>query len=230
MSRPLDPAQLAWDESGLVTGVVQDARTRRVLMVAWLDREALERTLATGKAHFWSRSRRRLWMKGETSGNVLAVDSIETDCDADTLLLRVIPAGPACHTGARSCFDAEAGVEDEGFAALESLWAVIAARAVARTPGSYTARLLDGGPDLPARKLVEEATEVLMAAKDHAAGTAADRRLAEEMADLVYHLLVVGADRGVAPRQVLAVLAERAGGRPAAGSGPSPLPSGDGGS
>ncbi len=193
---------------GLVPAVVTDARTGRVLMVAYMNAEAWEATRRTGEVHFFSRSRGELWRKGETSGNTLAVVDLRLDCDADTVLVTARPAGPVCHTGSDTCFDD--GPLGEGFASLEGLWATITSRRETRPPGSYTVRLLDGGPDLPARKVVEEATEVLMAAKDHAAGAADDRRLAEEMADLVYHLLVVCAERGVSPALLLDVLAERA--------------------
>lgn len=197
-----------FDDSGLVPAVVTDARTGRVLMLGYMDAAAWEATRRTGEVHFFSRSRGTLWRKGETSGNTLAVVDVRLDCDEDTVLVVARPAGPTCHTGTDTCFDD--GPLGEGFASLESLWATIAGRADTRPAGSYTVRLLDAGPDLPARKVVEEATEVLMAAKDHAVGAADDRRLAEEMADLVYHLLVVCAERGVSPSLVLDVLAERA--------------------
>ena len=208
-----DLPDVRFDDAGLVPGIVQDATDGTVLMVAYLDREALAATVETGYAHFWSRSRRRLWRKGETSGNVLAVVDLAADCDGDALLLRVMPAGPACHTGARSCFDdpgAPAAAPAQGFAGLERLWAVIADRAEHRPEGSYTARLLAGGVDAAGRKVLEEAGEVLLAAKDHAAGTAGDDRVAEEGADLLFHLLVLLAERGVPPRRVLEVLAGRA--------------------
>lgn len=198
-----------FDDSGLVPAIVQDARTRRVLMLGYMDAAAWDATLSTGEVHFFSRSRRRLWRKGETSGNTLGVVDVRLDCDADTVLVLARPAGPTCHTGEDTCF--ADGPLDAGFASLESLWATITSRVVERPEGSYTARLVDAGPDLPARKVVEEATEVLIAAKDHATGAADDRRLAEEVADLAYHLLVVCAERGLSPSIVLDVLTERAG-------------------
>lgn len=228
LAQGLDPGQLAWGSAGLVAGVVQDVADGRVLMVGWLDAEALAATLATGEVHFHSRSRGRLWRKGETSGNVLRLRSLAVDCDADALLLGVEPVGPTCHRGERSCFDAPgtaadsapAGTEsgDQGFAWLESLWLTIAARAADRPAGSYTARLLDGGVDLAGRKVAEEATEVLLAAKNDetAERTGGDRTetghlLAGEAADLAYHALVLLAERGMTPADVLAVLRERHG-------------------
>jgi len=198
-----------FDERGLVPGIVQDARTGRVLMLAYLNQEALDTTARTGEAHFWSRSRNELWHKGATSGNTMRARSIRSDCDGDALLIEVEPAGPACHRGTETCFT-EAGEQGaQGFAALEDLWATIAARASDRPEGSYTARLLDGGIDATARKVVEEATEVVLAAKDHAAALADDRRVAEEAADLIYHLLVLLAERGIAPAEALRVLEAR---------------------
>jgi phosphoribosyl-AMP cyclohydrolase / phosphoribosyl-ATP pyrophosphohydrolase len=201
-----------FDERGLVAGIVQDAGTGRVLMLGWLSEESLRLTEETGFVHFWSRSRAELWMKGETSGNTLRLVEVAADCDGDALLLRVAPAGPACHTGALSCFGAgaEAPPALRGFAGLEDLWTVIESRATTRPEGSYTVELIEGGVDATGRKVAEEATEVLLAAKDHAAGTASADRVAEEAADLLYHLLVLLAERTVDPAAVLAVLRARA--------------------
>ena len=220
----LDPSDVAWDRQGLVAGVVQDVADGRVLMVGWLDAEALAATLAAGEVHFHSRSRGRLWRKGETSGHVLRLRTLALDCDGDALLLGVEPAGPACHRGTRSCFDAEGAPapseppRDQGFSWLESLWSTIAERAARRPAGSYTVRLLDGGVDLAGRKVAEEATEVLLAAKNDEAAEAlgADRTttrtlFAGEAADLAYHALVLLAERGLAPADVLDVLRERHG-------------------
>ena len=198
---------LKWSADGLIPGVVQDARTGQVLMVAYLNRESYAATLESGYVHFWSRSRRELWFKGATSGSTLEVVRISADCDADTLLITARPAGPACHRHTTSCFDDSP--PGEGFHWLEQLWGVIASRAAERPTGSYTTRLLEGGVDLAGRKLMEEATEVLMAARDHARGEADNRRVAEEMADLLYHLLVLAADREVRPWETIAVLEER---------------------
>ena len=217
----LAPDAVAWGEGGLVAGVVQDLADGRVLMVGWLDAEALAATLATGEVHFHSRSRARLWRKGESSGNVLRLRSLAIDCDGDALLLGVEPAGPTCHRGVRSCFDRDASPAtgtSQGLAWLEFLWATIASRAAERPAGSYTRTLLDGGVDLAGRKVAEEATEVLLAAKnDETAELAgADRSvtghlLAGETADLVYHALVLLAERGLAPADVIAVLRDRHG-------------------
>ena len=206
----------------LVAGIVQDHRTGEVLMLAYLDALAMAETRRTGLAHFWSRSRRRLWKKGETSGNTLRMVTMAEDCDGDALLIRVEPAGPACHTGARTCFTEPGnGPGLQGFAGLEALWDTIRRRAAERPDGSYTAALLDMGVDGPARKVIEEAAEVAFAAKDHAAedhaanqhavGGGGSGRVAEEAADLIYHLLVLLAERGVDPAEVLGVLDRRAG-------------------
>lgn len=218
-ARPMDPTAVRFGADGLVAATAQDARDGRVLMVAWQDAEAIAASLATGELHFHSRSRGRLWKKGETSGNVLRVVAGALDCDGDAVLWTVQPVGPACHTGARSCFDLEAGAPSpEGFGWLETLWATIVERAATRPAGSYTARLLERGVDGPGRKVAEEAVEVLMAAKDDAvaeASAAPDRdqeALAGEMADLLYHLLVLSAERGLPPSRVLGVLRERHGG------------------
>jgi phosphoribosyl-ATP pyrophosphohydrolase/phosphoribosyl-AMP cyclohydrolase len=218
---PLTPR---WGADGLVPGIVQDAADGRVLMLAWLDAEALAATLASGEVHFHSRSRERLWRKGEQSGNVLRLVGIALDCDDDALLLTVEPAGPTCHTGARSCFDAGPAAarpplpagQPQGFAWLETLWSTIGDRAERRPPGSHTAGLLQGGVDAVARKVAEEANEVVLAAKDdaHAEAADADRpwtraALAGEVADLLYHALVLCAERSLSPSAVLNVLRGR---------------------
>jgi phosphoribosyl-AMP cyclohydrolase / phosphoribosyl-ATP pyrophosphohydrolase len=217
---PLPP--IAFGPDGLVPAVVQDATDGRVLMVAWMDAEALEATVRTGEVHFHSRSRGRLWKKGETSGHVLRLHAITADCDADALLVAVDPVGPTCHRGTRSCFDPDGAPSEpttEGFAWLESLWATIASRAASRPAGSYTASLLDGGVDAVARKVAEEATEVVLAAKDDAAVDAAGRdrtgtstALAGEVADLLYHALVLLAERRTRPSRVIGALRSRHGG------------------
>jgi phosphoribosyl-AMP cyclohydrolase / phosphoribosyl-ATP pyrophosphohydrolase len=188
-------------------------------MLGWLDAEALGATMASGLVHFHSRSRDRLWRKGETSGHELRLVDLALDCDADALLLTVLPHGPTCHTGARSCFDPPGAPDParaQGFAWLERLWATIAERNATRPPGSYTAQLLEGGVDTAGRKVVEEATEVLIAAKDDAAveASGADRSatrdaLAAESADLLYHLLVMSAERGLPPAAIIDVLRAR---------------------
>ena len=216
----LDLDSVRFSSDGLIAAVVQEASDGRVLMVAWQDREALEATLATGDVHFHSRSRGTLWRKGETSGNVLRLRRAALDCDADAILLTVDPAGPACHTGARSCFDVGASIDvtppptpAAGFAWLDTLWATITQRAADRPEGSYTAKLLNGGVDAVSRKVAEEAIEVVMAAKDDAVAT--DRALTSsalngELADLLYHTLVLMAERELSPQDVIGVLTARA--------------------
>jgi len=205
-----------YNGDGLVPAIVQDAADGRVLMLAFMDEEALYATIETGEVHFHSRSRGKLWKKGETSGNVLRLVSIAEDCDQDALLLTVNPTGPTCHRGTRSCFDAEDAPAEratQGFAWLESLWSTIDERASTRPAGSYTAELLEGGVDRAGRKVTEEATEVLMAAKDDAAASTPARRsaIAAESADLLYHLLVLLAERNVPPSEVVAELRRRHG-------------------
>jgi phosphoribosyl-ATP pyrophosphohydrolase/phosphoribosyl-AMP cyclohydrolase len=211
--------QVTFGSDGLVTAVVQDVHDGRVLLVAHMDTEALAATLATGEVHFHSRSRDRLWRKGETSGNVLHLVDLAADCDGDAVLVTVDPAGPTCHRGTRSCFDpdgAAAERQTQGFAWLEDLWATIQARAAERPTGSYTTSLIDSGVDAVSRKVTEEATEVLLAAKDDAAAqaAAADRTatrgaLAGEAADLLYHALVLLAERDVPPSTVIDALRDR---------------------
>jgi phosphoribosyl-ATP pyrophosphohydrolase/phosphoribosyl-AMP cyclohydrolase len=195
-------------------------------MVAWMNREALRLTQETGQAHFWSRSRETLWHKGATSGNYMNVREMRIDCDGDTLLVRVDPEGPACHTGERSCFfrcvplpaDSaadRAGGERDGAPLpiprirgeddiLDELFAVIRDRQIRRPTGSYTTELLDAGEDEILKKVGEEAMEVVLAAKGQG-----DARVVAEIADLAYHLLVLLASRGLEPGDVEAELTER---------------------
>ena len=162
-----------------------------MLMLAWMDDEAERLTRETGEAWFWSRSRQKLWRKGETSGNTLAVEELRDDCDGDALLLRVTPAGPTCHTGSVSCF-------------APALWRTIAQRATERPAGSYTSELLEAGIGACARKVGEEAVELTVAALDES-----DERVVEEAADLVYHLYVLLAARGLDVANVEDVLRAR---------------------
>jgi phosphoribosyl-AMP cyclohydrolase / phosphoribosyl-ATP pyrophosphohydrolase len=215
----IDVETVRFGPDGLVPLVAQDAGDGRVLMVGYADAEALAATVATGLVHFHSRSRDRLWRKGETSGNELRVVDLALDCDSDAVLARVQAAGPTCHRGTRSCFDPVDGQADQanaGFHELDTLWRTIQDRAVDRPAGSYTADLLNRGVDAVGRKMVEEATEVLMAGKDDDAAqrsgtdrTATRAALAAEVADLLYHSLVLLAERDVEPSDVLAVLRER---------------------
>jgi phosphoribosyl-AMP cyclohydrolase / phosphoribosyl-ATP pyrophosphohydrolase len=203
-------SEVKFDENGLVVGVVQDAATAQVLMVGYLNEESLRLTRETGRVHFWSRSRSELWEKGVTSGNYLNLVAIEQDCDGDALLITATPEGPTCHTGATSCF--RDGPSGAGFAQLESLWATIIDRISSPTAASYTAQLAEAGPDLTGRKLVEEATETLIAAKNHEQNSGDDtrERVVEESADVIYHLLALLAERGIPAAEVLAELRKRA--------------------
>ncbi len=176
---------MAYDERGLVPCVVQDWRTGEVLTLAYMNAESLRRSRDTGEVHFFSRSRQELWHKGATSGNTLALRAIRYDCDGDALLALVEPAGPACHTGERSCFhrgELDPAAPHESLPMLER---VIAARAGSRPEGSYTAALLDD-PARAGAKVQEEAEEVVRAAREET-----DERVSEEAADLIYHLAVL---------------------------------------
>src|SRR5688572_5867723 len=199
---------------GLVPVVTQESRSGDVLMVAYANRDALERTLATGLAHYFSRSRGVLWQKGETSGHVQRVREIRLDCDGDTVLYRVEQEGAACHTGTRTCFSrvvgggdgspAEAAGEDPGGHLLSRLAVLIAQRAADRPEGSYTVKLLDRGVAKVSQKVGEEAVEVVVAANAED-----ETRLASESADLLYHLLVLLRARGVTLDAVLRELESR---------------------
>ena len=204
---------------GLVPVVAQDAGDGRVLMVAWANREALERTLATGRAWFWSRSRASLWMKGESSGNVLELVSLHADCDRDTVLARVRPTGPACHTGEGTCFgelgaaegvgpadeDHPPGASDPSPAILAELEAILRARQEERPEGSYTVRLL-ADENLRLKKLGEETAELVTAL---AKGD--DERIPEEAGDLLYHVLAALRGADVEMAEVWRVLSDRRG-------------------
>ncbi len=207
------PGDLAFDANGLVPVVVQDRASGDVLMVAWANAEALARTAATGLAHFWSRSRKALWRKGETSGNGLRVVEARADCDRDTLLLVVDPEGPACHTGSRTCFGDESPT---AAGMLEELARVVSERARATPEESYTARLLQKGPDQVLKKVGEEATEVVLAAR-----VQSDERLAEETADLLYHVLVALEMRGLPLTRVMDELRRRRSGASSTSAGGS---------
>jgi phosphoribosyl-ATP pyrophosphohydrolase/phosphoribosyl-AMP cyclohydrolase len=194
--------EIAFDSQGLVPCVMQDARTGEVLTLAYMNEEALERTRETGEVHFWSRSRGELWHKGETSGNVMRLKGLRIDCDGDALLALVEPAGPACHTGERSCFHngALSAVAHEALPALER---VVAERREGAPEGSYTAELLADPPRI-GEKVREEADEVARAAGDES-----DERVAEEAADVLYHLDVLLASRGLSVSDAFEVLNAR---------------------
>ena len=187
----MDDSNIAFDERGLVPCIVQDWNSGEVLTLAYMNAEALRLTRETGEIHFYSRSRETLWHKGATSGNTQAVKAIRYDCDADALLALVQPAGPACHTGERSCFhngDLAPGAPHESLPTLER---TIAERAGTRPESSYTAKLLDD-LDLAGAKVQEEAEEVARAVREES-----DERVAEEAADVIYHLAVLLRGRGL---------------------------------
>ena len=187
----MDDSEIAYDERGLVPCVVQDWRSGEVLTVAYMNAEALELTRETGEMHFFSRSRQELWHKGATSGNTQSLKSIRYDCDGDALLAQVVPAGPACHTGERTCFhrgELNSGAPHEVLPELER---TIAQRASARPEGSYTAELL-ADPARVGEKVREEAEEVARAAREES-----DQRVSEEAADVIYHLAVLLRGRGL---------------------------------
>lgn len=201
---------IAWDDRGLIPAVVQHAHTGEVLTVAYMNADSLACTLETGQTWFWSRSRGELWNKGATSGNTQRVVGLGLDCDGDALVVQVEPAGPACHTGAATCFFQDiAGAAplqrpDRLGASLAQLQATIAERARTRPEGSYTIRLLDKGAGKIAQKVGEEASEVIVAAL-----TETDDELAGEVADLLYHLTVLLQVRGLNPEAVADKLEER---------------------
>lgn len=203
---------IKWNADGLVCAVVQDRVHGRVLMQAWMNAEALDKTLETGQATFWSRSRQQIWVKGLTSGNTQRVTDIRLDCDGDCLLLQVDPAGPACHTGATSCFyRAPAGQQWQeqpapSGQALSALAQLLEARKSAAADSSYAASLYAKGRHKILQKLGEEAVETVLA------GSADDKaQIIYEMADLWFHALVLLADAGLAPEDVLTELARREG-------------------
>ena len=215
----MTPDELTYDERGLIPAVVQEAETGEVLMVAWMDRDAVAKTLTTGLTHFWSRSRRTPWQKGETSGHLQHVQGVYADCDADTLLVQVHQDGVACHTGSRSCFFTALQGGEEGNPArvplpnntgaaanmLDRIERIVAERKASPPPGSYVAGLLAKGEAAVCRKIGEEAVEVITAAL----GGEGDARVVSEVADLWFHTLVLLGERGIPLRDVLEELARR---------------------
>ncbi len=201
--------ELTFGADGLIPAIAQDAGTGEVLMLAYMDREALAQTLASGDVWYWSRSRRRLWRKGEDSGHTQRVRQVRVDCDADAVLLIVDQTGPACHTGHRTCFYRDAQGHDVPVPAqradiLDELFQVIRERVTALPEGSYTAELIRAGQGAVAAKVREEAGELIRAATDES-----DQRVREEAADLFYHSLVLLATRGVGLDDVRAELERR---------------------
>ena len=200
----IDPKTIKFDEHGLAPAIVQDAHTREVLTLAYMNEESLSRTLETGQTWFWSRSRNELWHKGATSGNTQQVIALSTDCDNDAIVVLVEPAGPACHTGARSCFDLQLPEQHSDGGLLHELYALIKSREEERPEGSYTAYLFDKGLDKILKKVGEEAAETIIAAKNED-----KQQLIAETADLIYHLLVLLVARDVNLDDVRDELAQR---------------------
>lgn len=201
--------EIKFDEQGLVPAVVQDARSKAVLTLAYMNEESLKKTLDIGETVFYSRSRQELWHKGETSGNTQEVTSIHYDCDQDALLIQVVPAGPACHKGDYSCFSesltkTNATPKENRYQILDQLQSILSERKATLPEGSYTSQLFQEGVDRIAKKIGEEAGEVIIAAKNDDS-----EEIALESADLLFHLLLILTDRGVPLDKVLAVLEER---------------------
>jgi len=202
----LRSAKLNFSSEGLIPAIVQDDRTNELLTLAYMNVESLDRTLESGETWFWSRSRRELWHKGATSGHTQEVIDIRPDCDSDTLLVRVVPRGPACHTGARTCF-ADANLAGVSLARqLEDLHELIRERAEQRPPNSYTTYLFESGIDKILKKIGEEAAETMIAAKND--GKA---ELTSEISDLLYHLLVLMVARDIELADVAGELERRVG-------------------
>ena len=199
-----DIEKVKFDDCGLVPAIVQDVHTREVLTLAYMNRQSLARTIETGQTWFWSRSRNELWHKGETSGNTQDVVSLASDCDDDAIVVLVNPAGPACHTGARSCFAVEREGEEHTGGLLDELYALIQQRQRERPEGSYTTYLFDKGLDKILKKVGEESAETIIAAKNDDA-----KQLVAETADLLYHLLVMLVARNINLDDVRDELAQR---------------------
>lgn len=196
---------LKFDQNGLIPAIVQDAETGRVLTLAYMNRESLQRSVENGLTCFWSRSRQELWLKGETSGNYQHIVSIEPDCDGDALLVKVQKDGPACHTGSDSCFDRAPlyGKTEEAFS-VDSLYALLQDRKQKMPEDSYTTYLFQKGIDKILKKVGEESTEVIIAGKG---GDKAESIY--EIADLAYHVLVMMTEMGITPAEIRTELASR---------------------
>ena len=192
-----------FDERGLIPAIVQNAATREVLTLAYMNRESLAKTIETQQTWFWSRSRGELWHKGETSGNTQKVVSLTLDCDGDAIVVLVDPAGPACHTGATSCFETGSNTTGIG-SVLDQLYELIASRERERPSNSYTTYLFDEGLDKILKKVGEESAETIIAAKNEDQG-----RVVSEVSDLMYHLLVLLVARGVGLEEISRELGQR---------------------
>ena len=201
----LKPLDVRYDERGLVPAIVQDARTREVLTLAYMNEESLRRTLEEGETWFWSRSRSELWHKGATSGNTQRVVEVRADCDSDALVVLVEPRGPACHTGARSCFGSDAGETEANLGVvLGEVYRVVSERRREMPEGSYTTYLFEKGLNKILKKVGEESAETIIAAKD-----GDGEALKAETADLLYHLVVMLVERGLTLEDVGRELAHR---------------------
>jgi len=199
--------RLKFDDNGLIPAIVQDAVTREVLTLAYMNAESLARTVETNETWFWSRSRKELWHKGETSGHTQRVIELIADCDNDAVVVLVEPAGPACHTGARSCFGDTAVIDQLNLGnVLEQLYGLVREREHARPEKSYTTYLFNEGLDKILKKVGEESTETIVAAKNDAI-----EPLVAEVSDLLYHLIVLLVARGVSLEQICDELAKRRG-------------------
>lgn len=209
-------AKIKWDDAGLVPAIVQDAQSKEVLMMAYMNRESLQLSVQNGVTWFWSRSRNELWNKGATSGHTQRIVSMAYDCDGDTLLVKVEQQGPACHTGRYSCFynpvevqggkAAEAEPKEDRFATLSKLETVIAERYAERPEGSYTTYLFEKGVDKILKKVGEEASEVIIAAKNKD-----NDELRSETGDLIFHLMVLLRERGLPLDDVISEIESRHG-------------------
>lgn len=203
----MDTAKIKFNEKGLVPVVVQDVKTNAVLMLAYMNKESIEKTLETGFMVYYSRSREKLWLKGETSGNTQKLHELKVDCDGDTLLALVSQKGVACHTGSYTCFFDSLYGENEftgGYGILDELYEVIEDRKKNPVEGSYTNYLLEKGIDKILKKVGEESAEVIIASKNESS-----EEIIYETADLIYHLLVMLFDRGVTMSEIMAQLEKR---------------------
>lgn len=204
----MELTNIKFNEAGLVPAIVQDYKTRQVLMMAWMNEEALKLTLDTKEATFYSRSRQSLWIKGESSGNTQSVVTVDYDCDSDTLLVQVIPAGPSCHTGNTSCFYrnllTNANLDSGNMEILRNLTNLIADRKVNPVEGSYTNYLFEKGVDKICKKIGEESAETIVAAKNND-----PQELASEASDLIYHLLVLLNNQNVDLEDIFKELTKR---------------------
>ena len=201
----MQAADLKFDERGLIPAIVVDTQTKQVLMLAYMNAESLRKSMETGRTFLWSRSRQELWTKGETSGNYQHIVSVTADCDADALLVEVRKDGPACHTGAESCFHQPVfeGPEPQGFQ-LADLYRLLEGRKTQPKEGSYTSYLFEKGTDKILKKVGEETTEVVIAAKDHD-----HANTVYELGDLLYHCLVLMVDQGISIAEICDEMAGR---------------------